>query len=182
MGPEFNGTLLPWLILRAHRRSNPPEKRGHSSFAPDIATLPRRQIGSAGGFKWGTKDWLRTLPGIELAQNRAPDELAQDRVVGNQVCVDRLEPFQEGQQAFRLYVFRRSMRHLPDERLGQRRQGRAFVKQGRVEHHVGVFLERKDVALLTPAHRFPAPDRLAGCIPALGCVAHDAANETCVRR
>ena len=68
----------------------------------------------------------------------------------------------ESQQAVRLAVFRRILRNPGQDGFGVVAHHRKFQQVGRIEHHVGRFLERVNPFLLGRAHIGPLRDGLAG--------------------
>src|SRR3990170_5041142 len=149
------------------------------SLEPRIEHRPARaDRGSERGGNWcraalqatscGRSGLRRGLPGGELIQDRRPNELAQDGVVGDEPGVERHEPLEERQQTLGLDVLECAEGDLSQERFDEGDEGRAFIDQGRVEHHVGVLLKREDVALLAPADRLPSTNGFLGRVSALG--------------
>ena len=67
---------------------------------------------------------------------------------------------EELQEADSVGVGRRGRADAAEEGLGVVTQEREFIQQGAVELDIGIFLEGKDVFVLSAAHRRPADDGL----------------------
>jgi len=116
-------------------------------------------------------------PELEVFEVGIAEEFAQDGVVGDKMVVNGQEPFQEGEQALGLDVLGGAVGDLAQQRFDEGLEDRQLVDQRRVEHHVGVFLEGKDITLLAPADGVPAFDGILGAVAALAGIPDDAADQ-----
>lgn len=83
------------------------------------------------------------LPDLEIAQDRAANELPQDRIIGDELRVNWQEPLQEFQQPLGFNVFPGTERHLAQQRFDQRFQRGQLISKRGIEHDIGVFLVGK---------------------------------------
>ena len=115
-------------------------------------------------------------------ERAAPQELSQKRSRRQIIIRYTLEVFQELKQPVSLSIFLAILRNLLQQRLCLRLNHSQLIKHRRIEHRIGILLEREYPLVLTRPYRRPAMNGFLGRDTSILVIADDAAKQTVVCR
>ena len=113
-------------------------------------------------------------------ERAAPQELSQKRSRRQIIIRYTLEVFQELKQPVSLSIFLTILRNLLQQRLCLHLDYSQFIKHRRIEHRIGILLEREYPLVLTRPYRRPAMNGFLGRDTTIFVIADDAAKQTVV--